>query len=117
MSRVIKNDDGVVVVEGTPAATLVKESDKFFASKPPERMAGESISQPRKLDPRAINTRSPIQRSPQSDRTDEERAANLEAFDRLSEEKKREMTINTRQPTTKNTEQINKQYFLKLMKK
>lgn len=49
MSRVIKNDDGVVVVEGTPAATLVKESDKFFASKPPERMAGESISQPKKI--------------------------------------------------------------------
>ena len=49
MSRVIKNDDGVVVVEGTPAARLVKDSDKFFASKPPERMAGESISQPRKF--------------------------------------------------------------------
>ena len=47
MSKVIKNDDGVVVVEGTPAAKLVKDSDKFFASKPPERMAGESISQPK----------------------------------------------------------------------
>ena len=51
MSRVIKNDDGVVVVEGTPASTLVKDSDKFFATKAPERMAGESISQPRKVDP------------------------------------------------------------------
>jgi len=60
MSRVIKNDDGVVVVEGTPASTLVKDSDKFFATKAPERMAGESISQPRKIDPRAINTKSPI---------------------------------------------------------
>ena len=49
MSKVIKNDDGVVVVEGTPAAKLVKDSDKFFASKPPERMAGESISQPKKI--------------------------------------------------------------------
>ena len=49
MSKVIKNDDGVVVVEGTPAARLVKDSDKFFAAKPPERMAGESISQPRKF--------------------------------------------------------------------
>jgi len=59
MSRVIKNNDGVAIVEGTPAASLVKDLDRFFASKPPERMAGESISQPRKLDPRAINTRRP----------------------------------------------------------
>ena len=49
MSRVIKNNDGVAVVEGTPAASLVKDVEKFFASKPPERMAGESISQPRRL--------------------------------------------------------------------
>ena len=113
MSRVIKNNDGVAIVEGTPASSLIKEGEKFFASKPPERMAGESIFQPRKIDPRAINTRSPIQRrpdpkaintrspirsKPQSERTDEERAANLEAFDRLSEEKKREMTVNTKRP-------------------
>ena len=98
MSKVIKNNDGVAVVEGTPAASLVKDVDKFFASKPPERMAGQSISQPRKIDPRAINTRSPIRSKPQSERTDEERASNLEAFDRLSEEKKREMTVNTKRP-------------------
>ena len=42
--RVIKNNDGVAVVEGTPAASLVKDVDKFFAAKPPERMAGESIA-------------------------------------------------------------------------
>ena len=48
MSRVIKNNDGVTVVEGTPAASLVKDSEKFFASKPPKRMAGESVYQPRK---------------------------------------------------------------------
>jgi len=59
MSKVIKNNDGVAVVEGTPAASLVKDVDKFFASKPPERMAGESISQPKRIDPRAINTRQP----------------------------------------------------------
>ena len=59
MSRVIKNNDGVAIVEGTPAASLVKDVNKFFAAKPPERMAGESVSQPRKLDPRAINTRRP----------------------------------------------------------
>ena len=59
MSRVIKNNDGVAIVEGTPAASLVKDLNKFFAAKPPERMAGESVSQPRKLDPRAINTRRP----------------------------------------------------------
>ena len=47
--RVIKNNDGVAVVEGTPAASLVKDVNKFFATRPPERMAGESISQPRKL--------------------------------------------------------------------
>ena len=49
MSRVIKNNDGVAVVEGTPAASLVKDVDKFFASKPPEKMAGESIAQPKKI--------------------------------------------------------------------
>ena len=59
MSRVIKNNDGVAVVEGTPAASLVKDVDKFFASKPPKRMAGESIGRPRKIDPRAINIRQP----------------------------------------------------------
>ena len=62
MSRVIKNNDGVAIVEGTPAASLVKDVNKFFAAKPPERMAGESVSQPRKLDPRAINTRRPTPR-------------------------------------------------------
>ena len=50
MSKVIKNNDGVAVVEGTQAASLVKDVDKFFASKPPERMAGESVSQPRTID-------------------------------------------------------------------
>ena len=59
MSKVIKNNDGVAVVEGTPAASLVKDVDKFFASKPPKRMAGESIGQPKKIDPRAINIRQP----------------------------------------------------------
>ena len=49
MSKVIKNNDGVAVVEGTPAASLVKDVDKFFASKPPEKMAGESIAQPKKI--------------------------------------------------------------------
>ena len=44
MSRVIKNNDGVAVVEGTPAASLVKDVDKFFATKPPERMAGETVA-------------------------------------------------------------------------
>ena len=48
--RVIKNRDGVSVVEGTPAASLVKDGEKFFDSKPPERMAGESIGQPKKID-------------------------------------------------------------------
>ena len=42
--RVIKNNDGVAIVEGTPAASLVKDVDKFFAAKPPQRMAGESIA-------------------------------------------------------------------------
>ena len=41
MSKVIKNNDGVAVVEGTPAASLIKDVDKIFATKPPERMAGE----------------------------------------------------------------------------
>ena len=58
MSKVIKNNDGVAVVEGTPAASLVKDVDKFFATKVHERMAGENIAQKRTLDPSAINTRS-----------------------------------------------------------
>ena len=102
--RVIKDNNGVAIVEGTPASSLIKEADKFFAIKPPERMAGESVSQPRKIDTRAINTKSPIQRRPQSERTDEERRANLEAFDRLSEERKRERTINTKRPLPKRNE-------------
>ena len=53
MNRVIKDNNGVAVVEGTPAASLVKDVDKFFATKPPERMAGESVGQPRKLNPRS----------------------------------------------------------------
>ena len=57
--RVIKDNNGVAVVEGTPAASLVKDIDKFFATKPRERMAGENIAQKRTLDPRAINTRRP----------------------------------------------------------
>tara|TARA_R100000322_G_scaffold60398_1_gene37338 strand:+ start:178 stop:849 length:672 start_codon:yes stop_codon:yes gene_type:complete len=121
MSRVIKNNDGVAIVEGTPAASLVKDVDRFFASKPPERMAGQSIYQPRKIDPnnrnlKSITKKAPeadntmfiggskdfnektgrVESKPQSERTDEERRANLEAFDRLSEERKRERTINTR---------------------
>ena len=59
MSKVIKDNNGVTVVEGTPAASLVKDVDKFFAAKPRERMAGENIAQKRTLDPRAINIRRP----------------------------------------------------------
>ena len=88
MSKVIKNNDGVAVVEGTPAASLVKDVDKFFASKPPERMAGQSISQPRKIDPRAINTRSPIRSNLQSERTDEERAEVTARREKQMEERK-----------------------------
>ena len=44
MSRVIKDSNGVAVVEGTPPATLVKDADKFFEAKPRERMAGESVA-------------------------------------------------------------------------
>tara|TARA_R100000988_G_scaffold35509_1_gene17940 strand:+ start:871 stop:1290 length:420 start_codon:yes stop_codon:yes gene_type:complete len=43
MSKVIKNNDGVAVVEGTPAARLIKDSDKFFNAKLPERKAGEKL--------------------------------------------------------------------------
>ena len=60
MSKVIKNNDGVAIVEGTPAASLIKDAGKFFAAKIDTRMAGESVSQPRKIDPRAINIRQPI---------------------------------------------------------
>ena len=64
MSKVIKNNDGVAVVEGTPAASLVKDVNKFFATEPPKRMAGESIYQPRKLDPKAINLRGITKKAP-----------------------------------------------------
>tara|TARA_Y100000401_G_scaffold110353_1_gene107512 strand:+ start:134 stop:982 length:849 start_codon:yes stop_codon:yes gene_type:complete len=46
--RVIKNK-GVAVVEGTPAASLIKDVDRFFASKPRERMAGENIGEARTI--------------------------------------------------------------------
>ena len=49
MSKVIKDNNGVAIVEGTPAASLIKDIDKFFALKPPERMAGEGISKPKSL--------------------------------------------------------------------
>ena len=42
MSKVIKNNDGVAIVEGTPAASLIKDADKFFAAKVDTRMAGEA---------------------------------------------------------------------------
>ena len=46
--KVIKNK-GVAVVEGTPAASLIKDVDRFFASKPRERMAGENIGEARTI--------------------------------------------------------------------
>ena len=49
MSKVIKNNDGVAVVEGTPAASLVKDVDRIFTTKPPKRMAGDNIAQPIKF--------------------------------------------------------------------
>ena len=49
MSKVIKNNDGVAVVEGTPAASLIKDVDRIFTTKPPKRMAGDNIAQPRKI--------------------------------------------------------------------
>jgi len=42
MSKVIKNNDGVAIVEGTPAASLIKDANKFFAAKIDTRMAGEA---------------------------------------------------------------------------
>jgi len=41
--RVIKDNDGVAVVEGTPAASLIKDSDKLFSAPIPERKAGEKL--------------------------------------------------------------------------
>ena len=55
MSKVIKNNDGVAVVEGTPAASLVRDVDKFFTAKPPKRMAGEAIK-PQKLDTERLSS-------------------------------------------------------------
>ena len=49
MSKVIKNNDGVAVVEGTPAASLVKDVNRIFETKPPKRMAGDNIAQPIKF--------------------------------------------------------------------
>ena len=43
MSKVIKNNDGVAIVQGTPPASLIKDADKFFAAKKVDtRMAGEA---------------------------------------------------------------------------
>ena len=43
--RVIKDNDGVAVVEGTPAASLIKDSEKLFNAPIPERKAGEKLVQ------------------------------------------------------------------------
>ena len=43
--KVIKDNDGVAVVEGTPAASLIKDSEKLFNAPMPERKAGEKIVQ------------------------------------------------------------------------
>ena len=93
MNKVIKNNDGVAIVEGTPASSLVKDVNKFFAAKPPERMAGESVFQPRKLDPRAINTRRP---TPKDLEQMNNPPRNLDP-----------RAINIRRPTPKDLEQMN----------
>ena len=42
-SKVIKDNDGVAIVEGTPEASLIKDSKKFFNAPLPERKAGDKI--------------------------------------------------------------------------
>ena len=62
MSKVIKDNNGVAIVEGTPAASLIKDAGKFFAAKVDTRMAGEvakpqtmkSIVQSGKIDTRPV---------------------------------------------------------------
>tara|TARA_R100000388_G_scaffold28718_1_gene22274 strand:- start:42 stop:848 length:807 start_codon:yes stop_codon:yes gene_type:complete len=49
MSKVIKDNNGVAIVEGTPAASLIKDADKFFAAKIDTRMAGEAV-QPKSIE-------------------------------------------------------------------
>ena len=89
--RVIKDDNGVAVVEGTPAASLVKDVNRFFAAKPPERMAGESVSQPRGLS-LAVDTKGLIPEEPQAETTDEGEIMSREEYqaDRLKELKQRQ---------------------------
>ena len=41
--RVIKDNDGVAVVEGTPAASLIKDSEKLFNAPKAERLVGEKL--------------------------------------------------------------------------
>jgi len=43
--KVIKDNDGVAVVEGTPAASLIKDSEKLFNAPMPERKAGQKLVQ------------------------------------------------------------------------
>tara|TARA_R100001015_G_C4591914_1_gene147376 strand:+ start:90 stop:563 length:474 start_codon:yes stop_codon:yes gene_type:complete len=95
MSKVIKNNDGVAVVEGTPAASLVKDVDKFFASKPPERMAGESISQPRKLVSKDISRKS-LGRRPSFERLSAEEQAEVTASREKQMEERRERATGKR---------------------
>ena len=42
-SKVIKDNDGVAIVEGTPEASLIKDSQKFFNAPLPKRKAGDKI--------------------------------------------------------------------------
>ena len=43
--KVIKDNDGVAVVEGTPAASLIKDSEKLFNAPMRRRKAGEKLVQ------------------------------------------------------------------------
>lgn len=93
--RVIKDNDGVAVVEGTPAASLIKDSEKLFNAPKAERLVGEKLVfrdiSAIKRDTNLKKAMDDAEKIKQSE--GQARIANLQKFDQLPEEEKRAMTI------------------------
>tara|TARA_R100000773_G_scaffold13819_1_gene12669 strand:+ start:106 stop:633 length:528 start_codon:yes stop_codon:yes gene_type:complete len=94
--KVIKDNDGVAVVEGTPAASLIKDSEKLFNAPIPERKAGEKL---------VFRDISAIQR-------DADLKKAMDDAEKIKQSEKQAAkidpnAINIRQPTPKDLEQMN----------
>ena len=112
MSKVIKNNDGVAVVEGPPAASLVKDVDKFFTAKPPKRMAGEAIK-PQKLDTERLSSEKLTEPMPVIENLEEEESKFAEpAMKTNVKEKTPQETESKREKAVNKTREFKRQRFV-----